>query len=149
MEIGITVISSSSSSSLEQPTARQVGPENMIHSPNCFTLPCAVPFHKINAGYEATTTVNSSCLRTVTISTPFYYTIKMQHALTYEYTHACSCIYTLQNLVEQVQSFHYMNDGIHYAKNRGNKEIPLAILSRILAQSCVTPPYIIQAKGYA
>ena len=28
-----------------------------------------------------------------------------------------------------------------------NKEIPLAILSRILAQSCVTPPYIIQAKG--
>ena len=36
--------------------------------------------------------------------------------------------------------------GIH-AKNRGNKEIPLAILSRILAQSCVTPPYIIKAKG--
>ena len=24
-------------------------------------------------------------------------------------------------------------------KNRGNKEIPLAILSRILAQPCVTP----------
>ena len=38
-------------------------------------------------------------------------------------------------------------DGMHYAKNRGNKEIPLAILSRILAQSCVTPPYTIQAKG--
>ena len=31
-------------------------------------------------------------------------------------------------------------------KNRGNKEIPLAILSRILAQSRVTP---LQAKGYA
>ena len=30
-------------------------------------------------------------------------------------------------------------DGIHHAKNRGNKVIPLAILSRILAQSCVTP----------
>ena len=28
---------------------------------------------------------------------------------------------------------------MHHAKNRGNKEIPLAILSRILAQSCVTP----------
>ena len=28
--------------------------------------------------------------------------------------------------------------GMHHAKNRGNKEIPLAILSRILAQSCVT-----------
>ena len=27
---------------------------------------------------------------------------------------------------------------MHHAKNRGNKEIPLAILSRILAQSCVT-----------
>ena len=37
--------------------------------------------------------------------------------------------------------------GMHHAKNRGNKVIPLAILSRILAQSCVTPPYIIKAKG--
>ena len=36
---------------------------------------------------------------------------------------------------------------MHNAKNHGNKEIPLAILSRILAQSCVTPPYIIKAKG--
>ena len=27
---------------------------------------------------------------------------------------------------------------MHQAKNRGNKEISLAILSRILAQSCVT-----------
>ena len=27
---------------------------------------------------------------------------------------------------------------MHHAKNRGNKEIPLAILSRILAQSCLT-----------
>ena len=27
---------------------------------------------------------------------------------------------------------------MHHAKNRGNKETPLAILSRILAQSCVT-----------
>ena len=36
---------------------------------------------------------------------------------------------------------------MHYATNRGNKEIPLAILSKILPQSCVTPPYIIQAKG--
>ena len=32
-------------------------------------------------------------------------------------------------------------------RNYGNKEVPLAILSRILAQSCVTAPYIIQAKG--
>ena len=36
---------------------------------------------------------------------------------------------------------------MHHAKNRGNKEIPLAILSSILAQSCVTPPYVIKAKG--
>ena len=28
--------------------------------------------------------------------------------------------------------------GMHHAKNCGNKESPLAILSRILAQSCVT-----------
>ena len=35
----------------------------MILSPNCFALQCAGPFHKTNAGYEATTTtVNSSCL---------------------------------------------------------------------------------------
>ena len=31
-----------------------------------------------------------------------------------------------------------MDVGMHHVKNRGNKEIPLAILSRILAQSCVT-----------
>ena len=31
-----------------------------------------------------------------------------------------------------------MDVGMHHAKNHGNKEIPLAILSRILAQSCVT-----------
>ena len=31
-----------------------------------------------------------------------------------------------------------MDVGMQQAKNRGNKEIPLAILSRILAQSCVT-----------
>ena len=31
-----------------------------------------------------------------------------------------------------------MDVGMHHAKNCGNKEIPLAILSRILAQSCVT-----------
>ena len=29
-------------------------------------------------------------------------------------------------------------DGMDHAKNHGNKEIPLAMLSRILAQSCVT-----------
>ena len=37
-------------------------------------------------------------------------------------------------------------DGMHHAKNRGNKEIPLAILSRILPQSCVTPPYIFRLR---
>ena len=36
---------------------------------------------------------------------------------------------------------------MHHAKNPGNKEIPLAILSRILAQSCVTLPYIYSGKG--
>ena len=36
---------------------------------------------------------------------------------------------------------------MHHAKNCGNKEIPLAIVSRILPQSCVTPPYIIETKG--
>ena len=34
------------------------GPETMIRSPNRFALPCAGPFHKINAGYEAT---NNNC----------------------------------------------------------------------------------------
>ena len=43
-------------------TAPLAGPKTMIHSPNRFALPYAGPFHKINAGHEATTTVNSSCL---------------------------------------------------------------------------------------
>ena len=38
-------------------------------------------------------------------------------------------------------------DEMHYAKNRGNKEIPLAILSRILAQSCVTPLPELRREG--
>ena len=36
---------------------------------------------------------------------------------------------------------------MHHVKNRGNKEIPLAILSRILAHSCITLPYINSGKG--
>ena len=71
----------------------------------------------------------------------------MIKALTYACTHARS--QTIKKYVEQVQiSFNWgCRDGLHHAKNRGNKVIPLAILSRILAQSCVTPPYIIHAKG--
>ena len=43
--------------------------------------------------------------------------------------------------VKIIQLNEYIMDvGMHHAKNRGNKEIPLAILSRILAQSCVTLP---------
>ena len=38
----------------------------------------------------------------------------------------------------QVQKSFNMDVGMHHAKNRGNKEISLALLSRILAQSCVT-----------
>ena len=36
---------------------------------------------------------------------------------------------------------------MYHVKIRGNKVIPLATLSRILAQSCVTPPYEIKAMG--
>ena len=47
----------------KRPTARLVDPETMTQSPNCFGLPCAVTFHKINARYEVTTTTaNCSCL---------------------------------------------------------------------------------------
>ena len=39
-------------------------------------------------------------------------------------------------------------DEINHAKNRGNKEIPLAILSRILPQSCGNPlPEYVYRKG--
>ena len=68
-------------------------------------------------------------------------------ALTYacKRTHARSCVYLNhqkcgKKYVEQVQKSFNMDVGMHHAKNRGNKEIPLAILSRILAQSCVTLP---------
>ena len=52
----------------------------------------------------------------------------------------------------QVQKIiHWMNMdvGMHHAKNRGNKEISLAILSKILAQSCVTLPELYVGRGYA
>ena len=38
-------------------------------------------------------------------------------------------------------------DGMHHAKNCGHKEIPLAILSRILAQACETPLPELCRKG--
>ena len=45
---------------------------------------------------------------------------------------------------------HSCRDGMHRAKNRGNKEILLAILSRILAaQSCVTLYLNYVGRGYA
>ena len=101
----------------------------MIPSPNGFTLPCAGPFHKINAGYVATTTtVNSSCL----MYGYYFNAILLKHVIKASKNHS-----------------NIMDVGVHHANNRGNKEIPLAILSRILAQACVTPPYIIQPKGYA
>ena len=47
MEIAKTAVSSSSSS-FKRPTARLVGPETMIHSPNCFALSCIyMPFRNL------------------------------------------------------------------------------------------------------
>ena len=46
----------------KRPTAPLASLETIIHSLNRFALTCAGPFHKINTGYEATTTVNSTCL---------------------------------------------------------------------------------------
>ena len=71
--------------------------------------------------------------------------ITAQHVLTY----ACTLIYANHTKnVEQVQRLNEWGcrDGMHYAKNHGNKEIPLAILPRVLAQSCVIPPYTIRQK---
>ena len=54
-------------------------------------------------------------------------------------THSGSLLEIMRYLyIIQVQKPLNMDVGMHHAKNRGNKEIPLAILSRILAQSCVT-----------
>ena len=96
----------------------------MIPSPNRFALPCAGPFH-------------TKCM-----ATTYQHVIKAQR-------YACAYLRLYANPEKYVQKSLNMDVGMHHAKNRGNKEIPLAILSRILAQSCVTPPYIIQAKGYA
>ena len=43
-----------------------------------------------------------------------------------------------QHCIYMSKNYSNMDAGMHHAKNRGNKEIPLAILSRILAQSYVT-----------
>ena len=48
-----------------------------------------------------------------------------------------SAIYTSAKII-QLNAWG-CRDGMHYVKNRVNKVIPLAILSGILAQSCVTP----------
>ena len=68
----------------------------------------------------------------------------------YVYVH-CVCIYAIYMYIvctmymytcvyTQCTYMYCMCKCSMCAKNRGNKKIPLAILSRILAQSCVTPP---------
>ena len=47
------------------------------------------------------------------------------------------CIYTSAKIIRLNEWG--CRDGMNHAKNCGNKEIPPAILTRILAQSCVTP----------
>ena len=44
----------------------------------------------------------------------------------------------VRSILQVEKSFTNMDVGMHHAKNHGNKDISLAILSRILAQSCVT-----------
>ena len=60
------------------------------------------------------------------------------HAWFTEYLPAVSVIFVTSAKIIQVNEWG-CRDGMHHAKNCGNKVIPLAILSRILAQSCVTP----------
>ena len=115
MGIGKTAISSSSyssSSSLERPTARLVGPENMIHSPNCFTLPCTGPFHKINAGYEATTTtVNSSCQMYIRLVFRRHFTKLTRDQGT---AHANQCMYACTYIKYTI---HYENPSFTFNSN--------------------------------
>ena len=46
-------------------------------------------------------------------------------------------IYSTSAKIIKLNEWGY-RDRMHHAKNHGNKEVPLAILSRILAQSCVS-----------
>ena len=55
---------------------------------------------------------------------------------------------SLQKLVEQVEKlFLLMKDDVlmHNAKNHRNK----GLHSKVIVQSCVTPPYILRFRGYA
>ena len=53
--------------------------------------------------------------------------------------HGCvSILDSIYTSAKIIQLNEKMDVRMHHAKNRGNKEIPLAIPSRILAQTCVT-----------
>ena len=68
----------------------------MIHSPNRFALTCAGPFHKINAGYEATTTtVNCSCLMYGYYFDAILLNKHVIKAQRYACTHARICAYNI------------------------------------------------------
>ena len=72
--------------------------------------------------------------------------------LTYACTHVrCSKPYKIMcNKWKIIQlNVRVCRDGMHHAKSRGNKQIPLPTLSRILAQLSITPTYIILAKDCA
>ena len=73
--------------------------------------------------------------------------LKCKHCHNYNRHNICACTpaYTSAKII--LLNEWGCRDEMHHVKNRGNKVIPLAILSRILAQSCVTPlPYV--GRGY-
>ena len=120
--------------------ARLVGPETMIQSPNCFTLPCTGHFHKINCELY---------LPNVWLLLRHHFTKltrdKRAALRMYACAHMRVAAYTafireLRKICGTSAKRMNMDVGMHHAKNRGNKEIPLAIISTILAQSCVTLP---------
>ena len=126
----------------------------MIQSPNCFALPCAGPFHKINAGYVATTTtVNSTCLMY-----GYYYDADKCAALRmYACVHMRVAAYTafireLRKIcgtsvkIIQLNEYGCRDAPCEKSWKQGN---PLSNTIKDTSTIMRNPPYIVQTKGYA
>ena len=99
---------------------------------------------------ESLTILSTLCIEIrqncVFVITFFFNRLPVNSGTTYSSTDSLTQLIFLQKMCEtSVKIIQNCDVGMLYAK--GNKKF--LILSRILAQSCITPPYIFRQRDYA
>ena len=136
--------------------ARLVGPETMIQSPNCFALPCAGPFHKINAEYVYSN--NNNCelyLPNVWLLLRRHFTKLTRDKCAALRMYACAHMRVAAFIRElrkicgtsvKIIQLRCRDAPCEKSWKQGN---PLSNTIKDTSTIMRNPPYIVQTKGYA